>query len=183
MFIICSISKEMDEKELEEFQSEMDFHIHLPALRERPLKERFELIRKFLNEEAKRLDRRIVVDVVFGFLFLFGAPIGTFLGNAILLMHNMIVAHAKVVIAYKEANYHGKIGIVHSLETKYPYNESKEDKQAAKNEDVLNNQILLDATFLGGYSEETMKVIQNLVELNHSTFEPNAEDKDILSGL
>lgn len=60
--IICSISKEMDEKELKEFQSEMDFHIHLPALRERPLKERFELIRKFLNEEAKRLDRRIAVD-------------------------------------------------------------------------------------------------------------------------
>lgn len=103
------------------------------------------------------------------------------LGNAILLMHNMMVAHAKVVIAYKEANYHGKIGIVHSLETKYPYNESKEeDKQAAKNEDVLNNQILLDATFLGDYSEETMKVIQNLVELNHSTFEPKAEDMAVL---
>ena len=38
------------------------------------------------------------------------------MASAIQLMHNMMVAHAKAVIAYKEAGYEGKIGIVHSLE-------------------------------------------------------------------
>lgn len=48
-------------------------------------------------------------------------------------MHNMMVAHAKAVIAYKEAGYEGKIGIVHSLESKYPYDETKDDDvKAAK---------------------------------------------------
>ena len=71
------------------------------------------------------------------------------MASAIQLMHNMMVAHAKAVIAYKEAGYEGKIGIVHSLESKYPYDKTKdEDVKAAKNEDVLNNQFLLDATFL-----------------------------------
>ena len=47
------------------------------------------------------------------------------MASAIQLMHNMMVAHAKAVIAYKEAGYEGKIGIVHSLESKYPYDETK----------------------------------------------------------
>ena len=56
--------------------------------------------------------------------------------SAIQLMHNMMAAHAKAVIAYKEAGYEGKIGIVHSLESKYPYDKTKdEDVKAAKNED------------------------------------------------
>lgn len=38
-------------------------------------------------------------------------------------MHGMMVAHAKAVCAYKEKGYKGKIGIIHSLETKYPLNE------------------------------------------------------------
>ena len=76
------------------------------------------------------------------------------MASAIQLMHNMMVAHAKAVIAYKEAGHEGKIGIVHSLESKYPYDKTKdEDVKAAKNEDVLNNQFLLDATFLGKYRD------------------------------
>ena len=54
------------------------------------------------------------------------------MASAIQLMHNMMVAHAKAVIAYKEAGYEGKIGIVHSLESKYPYDKTKdEDVKAA----------------------------------------------------
>ena len=63
-------------------------------------------------------------------------------------MHYMMLAHSKAVLAYKKGDYKGKIGIVQSLEYKYPYNENKlEDIIAAKNEDVLQNQFLLDATF------------------------------------
>ena len=97
------------------------------------------------------------------------------------LMHNMMVAHAKAVIAYKEAGYEGKIGIVHSLESKYPYDKTKdEDVKAAKNEDVLNNQFLLDATFLGKYRDETMEIINRLVELNNGSFHASKDDMEIL---
>ena len=55
-------------------------------------------------------------------------------------MHYMMLAHSKAVLAYKKGDYKGKIGIVQSLEYKYPYNENKlEDIIAAKNEDVLQN--------------------------------------------
>lgn len=46
------------------------------------------------------------------------------IAGAVQLMHNMMVAHAKAVVAYKEAEYKGKIGIVHAMESKYPYNEA-----------------------------------------------------------
>ena len=92
------------------------------------------------------------------------------MASAIQLMHNMMVAHAKAVIAYKEAGYEGKIGIVHSLESKYPYDETKdEDVKAAKNEDVLNNQFLLDATFLGNTGMKQWRSSIILVELNNGS--------------
>lgn len=70
--------------------------------------------------------------------------------KAFQIMHNMMVAHAKAVIEFKERKYPGKIGVVQSLEYKYPYDEkSIPDIEAAKNEDVLQNQFLLDATFKG----------------------------------
>lgn len=77
------------------------------------------------------------------------------------MVYNMMVAHAKAVIAYKEAGYEGKIGIVHSLESKYPYDETKdEDVKAAKNEDVLNNQFLLDA------SKDDMEILKEAASYN-----------------
>ena len=78
-----------------------------------------------------------------------------------------MVAHAKAVCAYKAHNYKGYIGIIHSLETKYPLNENDpKDVYAAKKEDVLANQFLLDATFLGYYTDETLNIINELVHLN-----------------
>ena len=70
--------------------------------------------------------------------------------KAFQIMHNMMVAHALAVLEYKKAGYNGKIGVVQSLEYKYPFDENNlDDIQAAKNEDVLQNQFLLDATFKG----------------------------------
>lgn len=100
--------------------------------------------------------------------------------KAVYSMHNMMVAHGGAVNAYKEAGYKGKIGIIHSLEYKYPYNDCEADRQAAKNEDILANQFLLDATFLGEYTKETLETIQKLVSLNHGHFECSQEDIDIM---
>ena len=64
------------------------------------------------------------------------------------------------------------------MDTKYPLDENDErDVLAAKKDDVLANQFLLDATFLGYYSNETSDIIQELVELNGGTF--NYDQKDI----
>jgi len=38
-----------------------------------------------------------------------------------------MLAHAKAVVAYKEAGYKGQIGCVQSLEYKYPYDENSLD--------------------------------------------------------
>ena len=93
----------------------------------------------------------------------------------------MMLAHAKAVLAYKEKGYKGKIGVIHSLETKYPYDEnSEEDILAAKKEDILANQFLLDATFLGYYSEETIATINKLVDLNNGVFDYDNEDIEIM---
>lgn len=101
--------------------------------------------------------------------------------KAVWSMHNMMLAHAKAVLAYKEKNYSGKIGIIHSLETKYAYDETKpEDHKAAKTDDILANQFLLDATFLGEYTKETMDTIQYLVKLNNGSFEYSAQDIEIM---
>ena len=67
-------------------------------------------------------------------------------------MHNMMVAHARAVIAFEEGGYEGQIGIIHSLETKYPYDEKKPgDVLAAEREDALTNQFLLDAILFRKY--------------------------------
>ncbi len=103
------------------------------------------------------------------------------MSKAFQAMHFMMLAHAKAVLIYKEAGYKGKIGIVHSLESKYPYREDhQEDIQAAHNEDVLENQFLLDATFNGAYSKSTLAVVQRLVALNDGSFEVDEEDMALM---
>lgn len=102
--------------------------------------------------------------------------------KAFQLMHNMMLAHAKAVLVFKKENYQGKIGVVQSLEYKYPYNENKpEDIIAAKNEDVLQNQFLLDATFKGYYDVETMAVVNKLVEINNGKLDIRSEDLEIMT--
>ncbi len=99
------------------------------------------------------------------------------LTKAFQCMHNMMLAHAKAVIAYKEAGYAGKIGIVQSLEGKYPFDENDAgDIQAAKNEDVLQNQFLLDATFRGDYAADTMEVVNRLVAISGGSLDIRNED-------
>ncbi len=96
-------------------------------------------------------------------------------------MHGMITAHARAVLAFKEGGYKGQIGIIHSLETKYPFDENKaEDILAAEREDALSNQFLLDATFLGQYSEKTLEHINFLFDLEGKKFTPDASDMALI---
>lgn len=81
-------------------------------------------------------------------------------------LHNMMYAHARAVNIFKEAGYSGEIGVVHSLETKYPASDSPEDIHAAALDDALSIKFLLDATYLGYYSDETWTLVQEILAAN-----------------
>ena len=93
------------------------------------------------------------------------------LSKVIQCLHNMMYAHARVVNLFKDGGYQGEIGVVHSLETKYPATDSKEDKHAAFLDDALSIRFLLDATYLGYYSNETMKALNEICAANNASYE------------
>lgn len=99
------------------------------------------------------------------------------LDQALQLNHNMMLAHARAVCAFHEMGHHGKIGVVHTLEGKYPYDElDPVDIEAARREDVLQNQFLLDATFRGDYAPDTLAYAQALAALSGGQLDIRDED-------
>ena len=96
--------------------------------------------------------------------------------------HNMMLAHARAVKEYKKGNYKGEVGIVHALQTNYPYNpKNPDDVKACKLQDILQNQFLLDATFNGEYSEETLEGVNHIFEVNGGNLDIKEGDLEILS--
>lgn len=94
-------------------------------------------------------------------------------------LHNMMYTHAKTVNIFKEGGYPGEIGVVHSLETKYPSNpESKADQHAAYLDDALSIRFLLDATYLGYYSKETLTALDEICAANGASYHFPEEDFD-----
>lgn len=94
----------------------------------------------------------------------------------IMCLHNMMVAHARTVNIFKENGYPGEIGVVHSLETKYPNSDSEEDKHAAFLEDALSIRFLLEATYLGRYTDELLAALDEICEAQGATYEFLEED-------
>ncbi len=81
-------------------------------------------------------------------------------------MHNKMVAHARAINIFDEMGHPGVIGIVHSLEPAYPFDQdSAADQIAAKRSDILANQFLLDATYKGYYSEETLEIMNDILDI------------------
>lgn len=101
--------------------------------------------------------------------------------KAIQAMHHMMIAHAKVVDAYKRMKLDGEVGIIHILESKYPITESEEDREAAYVEDVLANQFMLDACLKGSYTIETLTVIERLMSLQQATLVVEEGDMEWLA--
>ena len=96
--------------------------------------------------------------------------------------HNMMVAHARAVLAYKEAGYPGEIGVVHALPTKYPYDpKNPDDVRAADLEDIIHNRFILDATYLGKYSAHTMEGVNHILDANGGTLHIPLEDIEELT--
>lgn len=91
-------------------------------------------------------------------------------------LHNMMYAHARAVNIFKEGNYQGEIGVVHSLETKYPATDKPEDIHAAALDDALSIKFLLDATYHGYYSDETWSLVQEILAANEQSVVIDEED-------
>lgn len=96
--------------------------------------------------------------------------------------HNMMVAHAKAVKAYKEKKYDGEIGIVHAMATKYPYDPNNPaDCLAAETEDTVYNKFILDATFLGKYSDKSLEIVDKILKIHGGSLTTYPEDFEVLS--
>ena len=92
-------------------------------------------------------------------------------------MHNMMVAHAKAVVAFHEGGFEGEIGIVQNLEPKYPLDpNSAADCEAARMADVINNRWVLDATFRGHYAADTMEAATKLAHIAGGELDVRDED-------
>ncbi|KRM87510.1 6-phospho-beta-galactosidase [Lacticaseibacillus thailandensis DSM 22698 = JCM 13996] len=100
--------------------------------------------------------------------------------SAIQAEHNELLAHARVVNLFKDKGYAGRIGLIHVLEPVYAYPETPENQHAAALEDAFMNRFLLDGTFKGEYTDDTMALINELLDANdaHLTIEPG--DMDII---
>lgn len=81
--------------------------------------------------------------------------------------HNQMVAHARIVNNYKKLNLDGQIGIVHALQTVYPFSDSPEDKHAADLQDAFENRLYLDGTLAGQYHPETISLIKEILDANN----------------
>lgn len=89
----------------------------------------------------------------------------------------MMVSHARAVKLYKEKGYKGEIGVVHALPTKYPLDpENPADVRAAELEDIIHNKFILDATYLGRYSAETMEGVNHILLVNGGSLDLREED-------
>ncbi|MBG9983276.1 6-phospho-beta-galactosidase, partial [Aerococcaceae bacterium DSM 111020] len=91
--------------------------------------------------------------------------------------HNMMVAHARSIKDFKDKGYDGEIGVVHALPTKYPYDPNNPgDVRAAELEDIIHNKFILDATYLGEYSDDTIKGVEEILAANGGELELLDED-------
>lgn len=99
------------------------------------------------------------------------------LDKAFQLMHNMMVAHARALLAFHEMGCAGEIGIVHNCEPKYPLDpNSLADAEAARKADVINDKWVLDATFRGHYAEDTLAIATELAQIAGGKLDIRDED-------
>jgi beta-glucosidase len=85
------------------------------------------------------------------------APGHRSLGEAPLVAHNLLRAHARAVQRYREGGK-GGIGLVVNLEPKTPASSSAADVAAARRADAYMNRFFLEPLFLGRYPAELSEI-------------------------
>ena len=100
--------------------------------------------------------------------------------SAIQAQHQELLAHAQVVNLYHQMKLPGRIGLIHVIQPIYPISDTPENIHAAKLQDAFINRFLLDGTFLGYYSDETMALINEILKANDAKLTIEPGDLDIL---
>ncbi len=100
--------------------------------------------------------------------------------SSIQAQHNELLAHARAVNLYKSLGYDGKIGLIHVLQPIYPITKTPANEHAAALYDAFINRFLLDGTFLGEYSDETMALINEILDANDAHLDIADGDMAIL---
>lgn len=77
--------------------------------------------------------------------------------QSLVVAHNLLLSHGKVVSLYRNMNLKGKIGIALNLSTKYPASETEDDLNAALLSDGLLNRWYLDPLFNGRYPKDVLE--------------------------
>lgn len=92
-------------------------------------------------------------------------------------LHHVFLAHAKVVLHFKESDYEGEIGITHVFNPAFPADDRESSKKAAEHANLYDTQLFYDPILKGSYPEKIRK------ELNTSgnDFYASPEDMDILA--
>lgn len=85
------------------------------------------------------------------------APGKTDWGEAIRASHHLLLAHGKVVRAYRKLGLKGEIGITLNLDSNEPLTDAEEDRKAQVRHDGYMNRWFLDPIFKGGYPEDMME--------------------------
>ena len=96
--------------------------------------------------------------------------------KAIQIEHNLMVAHARALNLYKRLNLPGKIGIVHTLEGKVAITDTPENNHARDLDDAIANRFMLDACYLGKYSDTTMALINEILQKNNGRLITEPQD-------
>jgi len=90
--------------------------------------------------------------------------------------HAKNLATAKVVKAYREGGYQGKVGVVLNPEVTYPRSSAPHDRKAAEIYDLFYNRVFLDPAIKGNYPSE----LRYLLKKNGIKFEPSSEDLKLI---
>lgn len=102
-----------------------------------------------------------VVPVEGGYLYDFHYPNIVDAKRAIQVAYNTMIAHAKAVEAFRDANVgEAKIGIILNLTPSYPRSQNPADLKASRITDLFFNRSFLDPAVLGEYPQELIDILE-----------------------
>lgn len=91
--------------------------------------------------------------------------------TALQVSHHLLLSHGKVVKAYREMGFGGKIGITLNMNPVYPAGDGQEDIEAAKRFDGFHNRWFADPIFKGEYPGELLRWYEGKVKVPDITSE------------
>lgn len=91
--------------------------------------------------------------------------------TALQVSHNLLLAHGKAVLAYREMGYNGEIGITQNMTPMYPASQDEKDAAAAVRCDGYWNRWFVDPVLKGCYPQDILDWYSSRVVLPEITEE------------